>query len=135
MRRVLFDTNVLLDVLLEREPHHETSAAALELVARGEVEGFLAAHAVTTLAYLLERETGAARTRALLTELLARMRVAAVTEAVVHRALASELRDFEDAVCVAAAEEAGIAVIVTRNLKDFAGSRVPALPPTALLPP
>jgi predicted nucleic acid-binding protein len=49
MKRVLFDTNVILDVLLDREPHVEASATAWATAETGRVEGMLAAHAVTTL--------------------------------------------------------------------------------------
>jgi predicted nucleic acid-binding protein len=133
VRRALFDTNVVLDVLLNREPHFAASAAALDGVARGAVEGYVAGHAVTTVAYLLQRQLGAAGSRAALADLLSQLRVAPVTDAVVRRALASPLRDFEDAVCDAAAGEAGAEVIVTRNVTDFGGSGVAAVLPEVFL--
>ena len=133
MRRVLYDTNVVLDVLLARRPHLAASAAALALVEAGRIEGYVAAHAVTTIAYLLQRQVGAARSRAVLADLLSQLRVAAVTERTVRTALAGAFRDFEDAVCHAAALEAGAELIVTRNLADFAAGTVPAVLPETLL--
>lgn len=133
MRRVLYDTNVVLDVLLAREPHLAASAAALSLVETGRVEGYVAAHAVTTLAYLLQRRVGAARSRAILADLLSRLQVAPATERTVRTALAGAFGDFEDAVCHAAALEAGAELIVTRNLADFAAGTVPAVLPETLL--
>jgi predicted nucleic acid-binding protein len=133
VRRVLYDTNVVLDVLLAREPHLAASAAALGLTEAGRVEGYLAAHAVTTLASLLQRRVGAARGRAVLADLLSRLRVAAVTERTIRTALAGAFRDFEDAVCHGAAVEAGAELIVTRNLADFVPGTVPAVLPEALL--
>ena len=53
MKRILFDTNVILDVLLDRRPYAEASAAAWEAVETGSVEGLLAAHAITTIHYLV----------------------------------------------------------------------------------
>ena len=50
MKRVLFDTNVVLDVLLDRQPYVEASAAAWAAVVAGAAEGMLAAHAVTAAA-------------------------------------------------------------------------------------
>jgi predicted nucleic acid-binding protein len=129
VRRALFDTNVILDVLLRREPHFAASAAALDVVARGGVEGYLAGHAVTTVAYLLQRQLGAVGSRAVLADLLSQLRVAPVTDGVVRRALVSPLRDFEDAVCDAAAGEADAELIVTRNDADFGGSAVAAVLP------
>ena len=132
MRRVLFDTNVILDVLLEREPYYAASVAALDRIGRDDVEGIVSAHAVTTLSYLLDKRVGRARSRRVLSTLLSKMRIAAVTESVIRRALASRVLDFEDAVCDAAAAEAGADVIVTRNLADFRHGTTLAVLPAAL---
>jgi hypothetical protein len=102
-------------------------------VAKGVVEGYVAAHALTTIAYLLQRQVGTKASRTVLADLLSGIRVAPVTEAVVRRALSSDLRDFEDAVCDAAAQEVDAIAIVTRNVADFAGSAVPAVLPIAFL--
>ena len=133
MKRVLFDTNILLDVILSRDPHVEVSAAALDLVGRGRVEGYVAGHAVTTIAYIVQREKGAAGARNALVHLLSRVRVAPVTDASMRTALAMDLGDFEDAVCAASAQEAGCAVIVTRNPRHFRKLEPPALLPEAFL--
>lgn len=133
MRRVLYDTNVLLDVLQARPQHLAASAAALSLVEAGRVEGYVAAHAVTTVAYLLQRQVGAARSRVLLADLLSRLQVAPVADRTIRMALAGTFRDFEDAVCHAAAAEAGAEMIVTRNVQDFVAGTVPAVLPETLL--
>lgn len=133
MRRVLYDTNVLLDVILDREPHVKASLAALECVGAGEVEGYVAGHAVTTIAYLVQREKGAAEARKTLAHLLSRLRVAPVTDSSVRLALNMPFDDLEDAVCTASAQEAGCDLIVTRNPQHFRKSEPPALLPEALL--
>jgi len=133
MRRVLYDTNVLLDVILGREPHLAASAAALESVAAGKVEGYVAGHAVTTIAYLVQRERGAVETRRTLAHLLSRLRVAAVTDSSVRLALNMAFADFEDAICAASAQEATCDLIVTRNPQHFLKSQPPALLPEAFL--
>jgi predicted nucleic acid-binding protein len=130
---VLYDTNVLLDVLQARQPHVAASALALDLVEAKRVEGYVAAHAVTTIAYLLQRRVGAARSRVILADLLSRLQVAAVTERTIRTALAGAFRDFEDAVCHAAALEAGAELIVTRNVADFGAGTMPAVLPETLL--
>jgi predicted nucleic acid-binding protein len=135
VRRVLYDLNVILDVLLRREPFLPASAAALDTVTQPGTEGFLSAHAVTTLFYLLRRNVGIEDTRELLTHLLARLKVAPVTDAGVREALARKFKNFEDAVTVSAAEEVGATVIVTRNPADFAQSTVPAVLPEVFLVP
>lgn len=133
MKRVLFDTNILLDVILNRTPHVKASAAALDLVAQGQVEGYVAGHAVTTIAYLVQREKGAAEAHKLLAHLLSKVRVAPITDASIRVALGMGFGDLEDAVCVASAQEAGCALIVTRNPQHFRKSQPPAMLPEALL--
>ncbi|MFZ5863234.1 MAG: PIN domain-containing protein [Nitrospirota bacterium] len=130
MKRVLYDLNVVLDVLLRRDPHFPASSVALDAVGQGRVRGYLAAHAVTTLAYFLEKELSATKSRRVLSELLSKVQVAALTDAAIHRALALGFHDFEDAVTAACAEEAGVSVIVTRNVGDFRKSPIPAVLPS-----
>jgi predicted nucleic acid-binding protein len=134
MKRVLYDTNVLLDVTLKREPFLAASATALDAVGQGQVEGYVAGHAVTTLFYLLHRQLGSTKSRGVLTDLLSKMRVAAVTDAGIRQALGAPFRDFEDAVTHAAAQEAKVEVIVTRNVSDFAKGAIPAVLPEVFRP-
>jgi len=133
VKRVLFDTNILLDVILNRAPHVKASAATLDLVGQGRVEGYVAGHAVTTIAYLVQRERGPAEARRALVHLLSRVKVAPITDASVRMALAMEFADFEDAVCAASAQEASCAVIVTRNPRHFRKGEPPAMLPEAFL--
>jgi len=134
MKKVLFDTNVLLDVLLDRNPFAEAGAAAWLAVETGLVRGLLAAHAVTTIHYLVRKEMGAARTKRVIASILSVFEVAAVGKDALNEALQSSLNDFEDVVTAAAARSAGCAHIVTRDPKGFRGSVVPPLPPEALMP-
>jgi len=129
VKRVVYDTNVVLDVLLQRDPHFQASAKALDAAGCGQVEGYLAGHAITTIAYMLQKVAGMARARLILSDLLSRLQVAPITDAVIRLALASPLTDFEDAVCHAAAEEVNAVVIVTRNVSDFAKGAIPAILP------
>ncbi len=134
MKRVLFDINVVLDVLLDRRPHAEASAAAWAAVENGSLEGLLAAHAVTTIHYLVRKELGAGKTRRILSAILQVFDVALVDRAVIHEAIQLSLPDFEDAVTAAAARLAGCECIVTRDPKGFRGSPVRPLTPEAVIP-
>ena len=134
MRRILFDPNIVLDVLLNRQPHVDASAAAWASVETGVSEGMLAAHAVTTIHYLIRKEMGNARAARTLSAILRVFAVAAVDGAVIREALQLPLRDFEDAVTAAAARLAGCELIVTRDPKGFRGSPVRSLTPEAVMP-
>jgi predicted nucleic acid-binding protein len=134
MKRLLFDANIVLDVLLDRRPHAEASAAAWAAVEAGQAEGLLAAHAVTTIHYLVRKETGAAKARSIVGAILRVFGVAAVDGAVVREALQLPCSDFEDAVTAAAARLGGCDYIVTRDPRGFRGSQVRTVTPEALMP-
>ena len=130
MRRVLFDVNVVLDVLLDRRPFAEASAAVWRAVEVGRAEGLLSAHAVTTLHDLNAREVGAKKARDTTEALLSVFEVAPVDEAVLRAALALDWRDVEDAVTASAARRAKCQAIVTRNARDFKAPWIRVLTPS-----
>ena len=133
MKQVLFDSDVLLDVLAQRQPFVAASARALNTVMQNQVEGYVLGHAVTNIFYILRRQVGNEVARELLTRLLQHLQVASVTDEVIRQALNSPIADFEDAVTSAAALTAGLEIIVTRNTPDFVASLVPAMLPDEFL--
>lgn len=130
MKRILFDVNVVLDVLLDRAPFADASADVWATVERGEAEGLLSAHAVTTLHYLNAKAVGGRMARETTDALLSVFEVAGVDDAVLNAALALNWTDFEDAVTAAAAKRAKCEALVTRNPGDFKGSTVRVLTPS-----
>jgi predicted nucleic acid-binding protein len=117
--RVLFDTNILLDVLLEREPHLEAATRLVALVDNGHIEGSICATAVTTLYYLGAKDLGRKRAHDQVRTLLAVFEVAPVGRDVLQRALDDDgFGDFED---------------VTRNVRDFTKATIPVFEPHELL--
>ncbi|MCY7284546.1 MAG: PIN domain-containing protein [Cyanobacteria bacterium CAN_BIN43] len=133
MRRVLFDSDILLDVLAQRQPFAIASAQALNRLTQPQVQGYVSGHAVTNIFYILRRHVGSEAARELLSRLLQRIQVASVTDEVVRAALQSSIKDFEDAVTIEAADAAEVEVIVTRNMADFIASSVPAVSPEEFL--
>lgn len=133
MTRVLFDTNVLLDGLLAREPFAADAAFLLESVEAGEIEGFMSATTVTDVYYLVRRQTGRAETamKAVI-QLLALMEICEVDRRVLEQAIALEFDDFEDAIQVACAIALGLEAIITRDITGFTASPISALPPKEL---
>ncbi len=134
MTRVLVDANVVLDVLLEREPHLAASAAVWDAVESGGTQGYLAAHAITTIHYLAYKQLGKQRAKRVITSLLRVFAVAGVDGDTLRDALQFETHDFEDAVSAAAAQASGCQAIVTRDPKGFRTSGLPVLTPEAAAP-
>jgi hypothetical protein len=81
----------------------------------------------------LSRENGREVSRKLVISLLENLQVARVTDAIIRQALTSPMKDFEDAVTSAVAESEKLEIIITRNLRDFAVSPVPAMLPVDFL--
>lgn len=130
---MLLDTNVVLDVLLAREPFVHEASRIFAMVERGQAEGLLCATTLTTVGYLLGRSLPERDARAAVRRLLGLFEVAAVNRAVLDAAANSATRDFEDAVLSEAANQAGAERIVTRNTRDFARSPVVAVDPPEFL--
>ncbi len=133
MKQVLFDSDVLIDVLAQRQPFVTASAQALNRVTQPEVQGFVSGHAVTNIFYILRRQVGSATARELISRLLQHLQVASVTDEIIRAALQSSITDFEDAVTSEVAKTAGVEVIVTRNTPDFVASDIPAVLPEEFL--
>ena len=131
--KVLFDTNVILDVLLARRPHVRAAAVLLSFVDQGKIEGVVCATTMTTLHYLASKAVGAADAIQHLRTLFEIFSVAAVDRSVLKSALELSFSDFEDAVLHEAGRVSGVAAIVTRNTRDFAKATLPVLSPDELL--
>jgi len=131
--RVLVDTNVVLDVLLDRRPFAQAATRIFALVEELRIEGFLCATTVTTVDYLLGQALAPATARDALQRLLDLFEIAPVNRPVLEQALRSGITDFEDAVVEQAGRLVSVDAITTRNGKDFTKSTVPIFDPAELL--
>ncbi len=131
--KVLLDTNILLDVLLDREPFATQAAAVLSKAERGELSGYACATTVTTIFYLCRKEVGKAEASRHIHTLLSILEAAPVNRRIVEAALQANFSDFEDAVLSESAVLVSAEAIVTRNKKDFSTSPLPVYTPEELL--
>lgn len=131
--RILFDTNVVLDVLLDRRPHSAAASRLMTYVDEGPLDGLLGATTVTTTHYLLGRSAVHLDAGDIVHRLLAMFNVAPVGSGVLVDAASLGWSDFEDAVLHEAARHAGAAGIVTRDAGGFRGSRLPVYAPAELV--
>lgn len=130
--RILFDTNILLDVFLEREPFVEVSTTLFDANVRGTLDGLLGATTVTTIYYLITKTKGTGAARQHVDELLRLFEVAAVNRRVLVQAAESDFQDYEDAVLYSAARASGADGIVTRNADNFGTASFPVYTPREL---
>ncbi|MCD6175565.1 MAG: PIN domain-containing protein [Planctomycetes bacterium] len=131
--KVLFDTNIILDVLLDRKPFAEHASFLLSKVERSEINGFICATTVTTIHYLLSKHLDREKARISINSIVGLFEVASVNRIVIESALKSKFTDFEDSVLHESARHAGVEYIITRNIKDFKRSKIPVFTPTEFL--
>lgn len=123
--KILLDTNIVLDVLMDRMPFADDAAELFSRVEDGTVMGYLCGTTITTVYYLAAKAVGAPRAQEELKKLLTLFEVAPVNRHVLEAALSADFSDFEDAVIHEAARHVGAEAIVTRNQKDFRKSGIP----------
>jgi predicted nucleic acid-binding protein len=123
--KILFDTNVVLDVLMDRMPYADAAFELFSKVEDGTVIGYLCGTTITTVFYLASKTIGTTTAREEIRKLLSLFEVAPINRHVLEAALAADFTDFEDAVIHEAACHIGADAIVTRNQKDFKKSIIP----------
>ncbi|MFP4122254.1 MAG: putative toxin-antitoxin system toxin component, PIN family [Coleofasciculus sp.] len=132
--RVLIDTNVILDYLLEREPFLQDAQALFQAIGSEQVIGYVTATTLTDIFYIARRQTQSVeQANQVVSMTLAVMEICPVDRAVLEVALTSDIRDFEDAVQVACAIAQTLDAIVTRDTQDFSNATVPVLSVSQLL--
>lgn len=132
--RILIDTNVLADVLLGRDPYYDIAYSILTLCADKKVYGYMAAHSIPNLFYILRKSMTEEERREALKDICQIVKVEGIDSFKIISALDNvDFSDFED--CLQ--EECAVAVsadyIVTRNAKDFVASRIPVILPDQFL--
>lgn len=133
--RVLIDTNIALDFLLQREPFFQEAELLFDAIDSGQVIGYVTATTLTDIFYIARRHTRSVeQARQAITEILNVMEICPVSRAVLESALGLGLVDFEDAGQVACAVAQGLDAIVTRDKQDFSSSPVTVLSVQELLP-
>ena len=127
--KLLYDTNVVFDVVERRAPHYNASLQMLKLAQRGTVEAAMASHTVANLFY----QYGKAIIPDLKNRFLNDFEIVCGDARMVRASLSSGVSDLEDALQVGAAMAWKAAFIITRNERDFRRSPIPAISPAAYL--
>ena len=117
--KILLDTNIIIDVALERQPFYSESAQLISLVYQRQVEGYISASTFSDLYYIIRKAKG----RDLMLEFVRNIstfcQVATVDRAVISLTLNANFKDFEDAIQYSTAVINQLDAIITRNQQDF----------------
>jgi len=127
--KILIDTNVWLDVVLDRPNLSDSSSRVVAWATDGLGRGVVAWHSVATLDYFLSRSVPPKQRRAFFGDLAHACQIIGGDERDIRRALEWSMPDFEDAMIAVLAQNVGADWIVTRNVKDFRHSPVMAISP------
>ncbi|MBW4499622.1 MAG: PIN domain-containing protein [Scytonema hyalinum WJT4-NPBG1] len=127
--KVLLDTNIIVDVALERQPFFGNSETVLSLVEQGQIEGYISASSFGDLFYIIRKQKGRDLALEFLREIVAFCQVATVDSITINMALTVNFKDFEDAIQYSTAVLNHLDVIITRNPVDF-----PVTTPRIILP-
>jgi predicted nucleic acid-binding protein len=131
--KILIDTNIVLDLLLERKPFVENTILIFEQIEQGKLEGYIAATTITNIFYIIRKTESREVAIAAINRLLTGIQFCAVDRQTIETALSLGLKDFEDSIQLACAILSQLDGIVTRDRKDFVGSNLPIYAPTELL--
>ena len=130
---VLIDTDVLIDLALERDQYVDSAADLLDALERHPGIGFVAWHSIANFYYLVAPRRGKADAKQFVLDLTAFVGISPTTTEHIRHAAQLTMNDFEDAMQVAAAIACNADVIATRNTRDYAKSPVPAAAPAAVV--
>ncbi len=130
---ILIDTDVLVDVALDRQPFSDEASELLDRLQTGPKRAFVAWHTLANFYHLVAPTGGGSSARAFIAELIRFVAVAECDTNAIAYAAQLELADFEDAMQVAAARACGARFVVTRNAGDFRRSTIPAITPAEAL--
>ena len=131
--KLLIDAKILLDVLQKREPHYKYSSIIWKLCEAGKAQGFVSVLTFMSLAYILRKELTPEKIADTYKALSLIFTFEDLTQNDVTNAIEMGLKDFEDAVQIQTAQRVGADFIITRNVKDFMKSPVPAYTPVELI--
>ena len=130
--KILITTNVILDVLCNRTDFGEDSLKVFKYCEAGQVTGVISALSIPNIVYIMRKELDAGKIREILTTLTSIFTVADLRESDLMKAADLDFSDYEDALQSVCAFRVKANFIVTRNIKDYKNSAIPAIKPAEL---
>jgi len=131
--RLFFDTNIIIDLLGERESFYESTAKIATLADKGKIIIVVSALSFATVYYILQRFENKEIVKEKMRKFKIIVETSDLTEKIIDQSLSSKFSDFEDAIQYFCALNMDCNMIITRNGKDFNVSDIPVLTPDEYL--
>lgn len=125
--KLFIDTNVMLDLLGERDPYYESIAKVATLADKGKLKMVVSAISYPTVYYLLSKFESANNVKEKLRKFKIISEVSDLDKITIEKGLASDFRDFEDALQYHCALKSDYDILLTRNARDFKESSIPVM--------
>ena len=130
MIKLFLDTNILIDLLADRQPFSKYAAELLSASENKQAELYTSSHSIATTYYILNKQIDDKSLRVFLDDLMDFIYPISIDYLILKKAVKSNIKDFEDAIQIlAAASIANLDAIVTRNPKDFKDAGILVLSP------
>jgi predicted nucleic acid-binding protein len=133
VKKIFADTNIIIDLIVDRKPYSKFAVEIFNLAEQNKIYLFSSSHSIATTHYILKKYVAETQLREILNNLMDYVTIAPVTAEVLKRATKSKMKDFEDAIQLIAAYDAGADCFVTRNIKDFKESEIPVYAPDEVI--
>ncbi len=131
--KIFLDTNVLIDYLNNREPFFDKASQVIDLCISGQVESVVSSLSIINAAYVMRKAYSANSLLLKIIWLTEKFEVCSVDKESIRKAAGSCPSDFEDAMQYFSALQANADLVITRDIKGFAGSVLPVMTPTEFL--
>ena len=127
MIKLFVDSDIILDLLAEREPHYIHAARLFTLINQNKIIAYTSPLIFANLHYLLKQQTTNFVALKSLRKLKTLINILPIDERIIEQSLNSEFNDFEDAIQYYTAVNNGITIIITRNKIDYRRSKIDIL--------
>lgn len=131
--KVLIDTNVILDVLCARKDFLEDSSKVWRYCEVNKIDGYISALSVPNIVYILRKELTPEKTQEIINRIFLIFQVTDLKANDLKKAASMKSNDYEDSIQMICANRIKADFIITRNIKDFNLSKVPAIKPSELI--
>jgi predicted nucleic acid-binding protein len=125
MKKILIDTNVVIDLLAQREPFYKSTSRLFTLASKKLITAYVSSLTLVTTHFIVSRELSEAEARKVIRKFKSIANVLDLKDAYLNQALDSDFKDFEDAIQYHTALSNNLDAIITRNKRDFKKSHIP----------
>jgi len=133
LKKVLLDTNIVLDIALKRNPFYDESFHVFSLINKKKIKAYITTTTITDIYYIVKRKLNHNLSIQFIKDLISVVSLINVTEKTILSAIDTNNNDFEDAIQSIAAQENSLDLIITRDKKGFLNSELKVLNPTEFL--